>query len=64
MLVLTRKLSEAVLIGDRIRVVVLDIDRGKIRLGIEAPKDTVILRQELAGAGHPAAPKPGDAGRG
>lgn len=51
MLALSRKLGEAVVVGlpdgQQIRVVVLDIDRGKIRLGFEAPRELPIYRQEL-----------------
>jgi carbon storage regulator len=47
MLVLSRKLGEKVLIGEDIVVTVVEIERGKIRLGIEAPKDVPIVRQEL-----------------
>ena len=47
MLVLTRKLMEKLVIGDNICITVVDIDRGKIRLGIEAPREVAIYRQEL-----------------
>lgn len=47
MLVLSRKLGEKIYIGDNICITVVDIDRGKIRLGIEAPRDVPIYRQEL-----------------
>jgi carbon storage regulator len=47
MLVLSRKLGEKIYIGDNICITVVDIDRGKIRLGIEAPRDVPISRQEL-----------------
>lgn len=47
MLVLSRKLGEKIRIGDDIVITVVDIDRGKIRLGIEAPRDVPIYRQEL-----------------
>lgn len=47
MLVLSRKLGEKITIGDGIVITVVDIDRGKIRLGIEAPRDTPIYRNEL-----------------
>jgi carbon storage regulator len=47
MLVLSRKLGEKIFIGDNICITVVDIDRGKIRLGIEAPRDVSIYRQEL-----------------
>ena len=47
MLVLSRKLGEKIYINDNICITVVDIDRGKIRLGIEAPRDIPIFRQEL-----------------
>ena len=51
MLVLSRKLSERIVLQapglPPITIVVVDIDRGKIRLGIEAPRDVPIYRQEL-----------------
>lgn len=53
MLVLSRKLGEKVYIGDNICITVVDIDRGKIRLGVEAPRDVPIYRQELLPPNHP-----------
>lgn len=47
MLVLTRKVGERVHIGDNIVVTVTDIDRGRVRLGLEAPRDVPIHREEL-----------------
>lgn len=47
MLVLSRKLHEKIFIGDNVVVTVVDIDRGKIRLGIEAPKEIEIYRSEI-----------------
>jgi carbon storage regulator len=47
MLVLSRKLGEKIVINDNICITVVDIDRGKIRLGIEAPREVPIFRQEL-----------------
>ena len=47
MLVLSRKLGEKIYINDNICITIVDIDRGKIRLGIEAPRDVPIFRQEL-----------------
>lgn len=47
MLVLSRKLGEKIFIGDNICITVVDIDRGKIRIGIDAPRDIVIARGEL-----------------
>jgi carbon storage regulator len=48
MLVLSRKLGEKIQISENITITVLEIDRGKIRLGIDAPRSVSILRQELA----------------
>ncbi len=47
MLVLSRKLGEKIYISDNICITVVDIDRGKIRLGIEAPREVPIFRKEL-----------------
>lgn len=47
MLILTRKKEESILIGDNIEIVVVDIEDGKVKLGIKAPKDIEILRKEI-----------------
>lgn len=47
MLILQRKPSEAVLIGDHIRIVILRADGGGVRIGIEAPAEIPILREEI-----------------
>ncbi len=47
MLVLTRRLGESVLIGDNIVVTVSDIKNGQIKLGIEAPEDVTVNREEV-----------------
>jgi carbon storage regulator len=46
MLVLSRKAGEQIVIGDNIRVTVVKVHGGRVRLGIEAPKDVSINRQE------------------
>jgi carbon storage regulator len=56
MLVLSRKLGEKIYISENICITVVDIDRGKIRLGIEAPRDVPIFRQELLSSPNPKAP--------
>lgn len=48
MLILKRKPGESVLITDDIRIVVVACDRGGVRLGIEAPSDLRIVREEIA----------------
>jgi len=55
MLVLSRKLGEKIFINDNICITVVDIDRGKIRLGIEAPREVPIFRKELLTGAPPAA---------
>ena len=47
MLVLSRKLDESIVIGDDIVIKVVSIDNGVVKLGIEAPKDISIIRDEL-----------------
>lgn len=47
MLVLTRKLKQQIHIGDNITISVLAINGGKVRIGIDAPRDVRIVRQEL-----------------
>lgn len=47
MLVLSRKKLESIRISDDIVVTVLAIQRNKVRLGIEAPKEVSVLRTEL-----------------
>jgi carbon storage regulator len=47
MLVLTRKVGEEILIGDRINVKVIEISGSKVKLGIEAPADMRIYREEI-----------------
>jgi carbon storage regulator len=48
MLVLTRKADESVVIGGKIVVRVLSVQNGRVRLGIEAPDEVVVLREEIA----------------
>jgi len=47
MLVLSRKVNETIIINDNIVVTVVDIRGDKVRLGIEAPKDVPVHRQEV-----------------
>ncbi len=47
MLKLTRKTGEALIIGDDIEVTVLSVDGNQVKIGIEAPDDVIILREEL-----------------
>ena len=47
MLVLTRKSNQSIMIGDEIEISVLSVVGDKVRLGIEAPKDVPVHRQEV-----------------
>ena len=52
MLVLTRKLGESIAIDDHIKIVVVQIKGKQVRLGIKAPKETKIHREEVYQAIH------------
>lgn len=47
MLVLSRKLDESILIGDDIKIKIISMEKGIVKLGIDAPKNITIIRQEL-----------------
>jgi len=47
MLVLARKLDESIVIGDNIVVKIVSIENGVVKLGIDAPKEISIIRDEL-----------------
>lgn len=50
MLVLTRKLGESIAIDDHIKIVVVQIKGKQVRLGIQAPRETKIHREEVYSA--------------
>ena len=47
MLVLSRKKDEKIIIGDKITVMVIEIRGDKVRLGIDAPKEVTVHREEV-----------------
>ena len=47
MLVLSRKKNESIIIDDQIRIVVVEVRGDKVRLGIEAPREISVHRQEI-----------------
>ncbi len=50
MLVLSRKVGEKILIGSEISVTVVRVGQGAVRIGVEAPDDLVIIREEIKGS--------------
>lgn len=48
MLILSRRAGDSILIGDGIRLVVLECDRRGVRIGIDAPAEVSIVRGEIA----------------
>jgi carbon storage regulator len=73
MLVLTRKLGENIRIGDSVKITVLEVRSGQVKLGIEAPPEVKVHREEIYARiqeetrraqqgkpGEPGPPNPGD----
>lgn len=56
MLVLTRRVGESIRVGNDIVVTLVQMAPGKVRIGIQAPPNTLILREELVD--HTPAPPP------
>ncbi|HMM44564.1 MAG: carbon storage regulator CsrA [Pseudomonadota bacterium] len=47
MLILTRRVGETVMVGDEITITVLGVKGNQVRLGINAPKDVAVHREEI-----------------
>ncbi len=47
MLVLTRKKEEAIVIGEDIEIVIVDVGEDRVRIGINAPRELKVFRKEL-----------------
>ena len=51
MLVLSRKPLQSIMIGPDIKITIVKVERNQVRIGIEAPRELTILRDELVEAG-------------
>ncbi|MFO0903051.1 MAG: carbon storage regulator [Pirellulales bacterium] len=58
MLVVTRKVGERIVIGDKVVVTVVRISGNIVRVGVEAPADCPVVRRELVDKGPPRANQP------
>ena len=47
MLILTRRVGETLMIGDQVTVTVLGVKGNQVRLGVNAPKDVAVHREEI-----------------
>lgn len=47
MLVLTRRVGETLIIGDNVKLTIVGVKSGQVRVGIDAPKEVQIQREEL-----------------
>lgn len=47
MLVLARRVNESIIIGDHIKVTIVEVNKGKVKLGIEAPATVSVHREEV-----------------
>lgn len=54
MLVLSRKSGEAVVMNDVVKVIVLGVQGDRVKLGIDAPPDVIVVREELLDEAHNA----------
>ena len=58
MLILTRKIDQSIIIQGNITVVVLGVDRDRVKLGIAAPAEVSVLREELVAEDSQKTPTP------
>jgi carbon storage regulator len=52
MLVIRRKRDQSIHIGDGVEVTILDIENGQVKLGIKAPREVPVFREETAATRH------------
>lgn len=58
MLILTRKVDQGIVIQGNILVTVLGVERDRVKIGISAPQEITVLRQELLDRGRNGEPAP------
>jgi len=66
MLILTRRVGESLMVGDDITITVLGVKGNQVRIGVNAPKDVAVHREEIFNRiheGEDAPPPEGEAGR-
>lgn len=56
MLILTRKIDQSIIIDGNITIMVLGVERDRVKLGIAAPANVIVLREELVDEAAPNAP--------
>lgn len=63
MLILVRKVQQSIWIEGNIHVKILSVERDRVKLGITAPDDVKVMREELFGDAGPGGPEPEVPGR-
>ena len=58
MLILTRKIDQAIVIQGDIKIMVLGVERDRVKIGIDAPANVTVLREELVAQQELPAPTP------